>query len=71
MLFIDRRGVDDPVGAVAVHGVNGVWGLIALGLFANGKYGGDWNATAASGGTKTAHVADRVSRGRSVSRLAA
>ncbi len=56
VLFIDRRGVDDPVGAVAVHGVNGVWGLIALGLFANGKYGGDWNATAASGGTKTAHV---------------
>jgi Amt family ammonium transporter len=56
VLFIDRRGVDDPVGAVAVHGVNGIWGIIALGLFANGQYGGEWNGTAASGGTKTAGV---------------
>ncbi|HEY5076426.1 MAG TPA: ammonium transporter [Acidimicrobiia bacterium] len=56
VLFIDRHGVDDPVGAVAVHGVNGIWGVIALGLFANGQYGGDWNGTAASGGTKTAGV---------------
>jgi ammonium transporter, Amt family len=56
VLFVDRRGVDDPVGAVAVHGVNGIWGLLALGLFANGQYGGDWNGTAASGGTKTANV---------------
>lgn len=29
--------IDDPVGAVAVHGFNGVWGTIAVGLFANGK----------------------------------
>jgi Amt family ammonium transporter len=56
VLFIDRRGVDDPVGAVAVPGVNGIWGVIAVGLFANGKYGGDWNGTALAGGTKTANV---------------
>jgi Amt family ammonium transporter len=56
VLFIDRRGVDDPVGAVAVHGVNGLWGVIAVGLLANGKYGGDVNGTAASGGTKTPNV---------------
>ncbi len=34
VLFIDRRGIDDPVGAVSVHGVCGVWGTLAVGLFA-------------------------------------
>lgn len=32
--FFDRIKADDPVGAIAVHGVNGIWGIIALGLFA-------------------------------------
>src|SRR6476620_12414610 len=41
--FWDRAGVDDPVGAISVHGVNGLWGVISLGLFANGKYGMGWN----------------------------
>ncbi|GGJ11161.1 ammonium transporter [Alicyclobacillus cellulosilyticus] len=31
--WIDKLRVDDPVGAVAVHGVNGVWGTLAVGLF--------------------------------------
>ncbi len=35
--------VDDPVGAVSVHGVNGLWGMLALGLFADGTYGAGWN----------------------------
>ncbi|MDD6488233.1 MAG: ammonium transporter [Clostridia bacterium] len=36
--FIDKVvKVDDPVGAVAVHGVNGLWGTLAVGLFATGK----------------------------------
>lgn len=37
--FWEARGVDDPVGAVSVHGLNGVWGLISVGLFADGTYG--------------------------------
>ena len=32
-LFVDRMKVDDPVGAVAVHGFNGLFGTIAVGLF--------------------------------------
>jgi ammonium transporter, Amt family len=35
--FIERSGIDDPVGAVAVHLVAGVWGTLALGLFSQGK----------------------------------
>jgi Amt family ammonium transporter len=39
-VFIDSKlKIDDPVGASAVHGVNGAWGILALGLFANGVYG--------------------------------
>lgn len=34
VFFFDRLKADDPVGAIAVHGVNGTWGIIALGLFA-------------------------------------
>jgi len=43
-VWLDRKmKVDDPVGAVAVHGVNGLWGVLALGLFADGTYGNGWN----------------------------
>jgi ammonium transporter, Amt family len=32
--FVERLGIDDPIGAVAVHGLAGVWGTLATGLFA-------------------------------------
>ena len=38
-----RMRVDDPVGAIAVHGANGIWGTLALGLFADGSFGEGWN----------------------------
>jgi ammonium transporter, Amt family len=41
VVFIDRRKIDDPVGAIAVHGVNGFFGTIAVGLFA--EQGGLFN----------------------------
>ena len=38
--FVERvLRVDDPVGAVSVHGANGLWGLLAVGIFADGTYG--------------------------------
>lgn len=40
VVFIDRLlKVDDPVGAVSVHLVNGIWGTLALGLFSNPVHG--------------------------------
>lgn len=34
VIMIERKGIDDPVGAISVHGVCGVWGTLAVGLFA-------------------------------------
>ena len=33
VLYIEKKGVDDPVGAVSVHGTCGIWGVLAIGLF--------------------------------------
>jgi Amt family ammonium transporter len=33
VLFFDKLKIDDPVGAVSVHGVCGAWGTLAIGLF--------------------------------------
>lgn len=49
--WIDRvPKVDDAVGAISVHGTNGLFGVLAVGLFADGKsnYGGSWNGVAGS-----------------------
>lgn len=46
--IVDRLRIDDPVGAVSVHGVCGLWGVICAGLFPDGSayYGGNWNGVA-------------------------
>jgi Amt family ammonium transporter len=47
VLFVERvLKVDDPVGAVSVHGVCGAFGCLAIGLFASGDYGAGWNGVA-------------------------
>ena len=44
VLILERQlRIDDPVGAISVHGVCGLWGVLALGLFADGSYGAGWN----------------------------
>jgi Amt family ammonium transporter len=44
--FIERRlKIDDPVGAIAVHGVCGLFGVLAVGIFSDGSYGAGWNVT--------------------------
>jgi len=49
--FVENKlKLDDPVGAISVHCVNGLWGVIALGLFADGSYGDGVNGVA--GGVK-------------------
>jgi Amt family ammonium transporter len=43
-MFIENTlKIDDPVGAASVHGVNGAWGILSVGLFADGRYGDGWN----------------------------
>lgn len=45
--FVDHKlKIDDPVGAISVHGVNGAWGVLSLGLFADGVYGAGLNGVA-------------------------
>src|SRR3954464_3328665 len=46
--FLDKLKIDDPVGAISVHGANGAWGLLAVGLFSDGTYGQGWNGVGAT-----------------------
>lgn len=48
VFFFDRLKIDDPVGAISVHGVNGLWGVLAVGIFSDGTYGAGWNLVGAT-----------------------
>src|SRR5258706_12077765 len=37
--LLEYLRIDDPIGAVPVHGMCGIWGTISLGLFASGQFG--------------------------------
>jgi Amt family ammonium transporter len=49
VLFNDNvTKIDDPCGAISVHGFCGVLGSICLGIFADGTYGAGWNGVGAA-----------------------
>jgi Amt family ammonium transporter len=52
VFFFEAHGVDDPVGAISVHGVNGLWGVLSVGIFATGEYGAGWNGVVRDGMVK-------------------
>ena len=38
IIFLDKSKIDDPVGAISVHGVCGIWGTIAVAIFGEGDF---------------------------------
>ena len=57
VVFVERGlRLDDPVGAISVHGVCGAFGVLSVGLFANGSYGAGW------GGVHTLIKGDVIER---------
>lgn len=50
IFFEGSMKVDDPMGALSVHGVGGVWGVFSLGLLADGSFGANWNGVEGKAG---------------------
>ncbi len=63
LFFEARMRVDDPVGAVSVHGVSGAWGALSLGLLADGSYGAGWNGVHTLVNTKSGAVQTLLDNG--------
>jgi Amt family ammonium transporter len=53
-----KWSLNDRAGSVAVFGLAGAWGLIALGLFADGAFGAGWNGAAVTGGVRGLFASD-------------
>ena len=50
VFFVEKRlKIDDPVGAISVHGVCGIFGVLSVGIFSNGSYGAGWNGSTSTG----------------------
>jgi Amt family ammonium transporter len=57
VFFVERTlKIDDPVGAIAVHGVNGTLGVLYVGIFSSGMYGAGWNGTVKGAGAAASGV---------------
>ena len=52
VVLLDKLHIDDPVGAVPVHGMNGIWGTLAIGLFGKESLGLAHNGLLFGGGFK-------------------
>ncbi len=50
VIWLDRLGIDDPVGAFPVHGLNGIWGTAAVGIFGQMALGAPRNGLFYGGG---------------------
>ena len=44
VLLCERKGLDDPVGATSVFGIAGAWGMLAVGILADGSFGDSLNS---------------------------
>ncbi|OGW75658.1 MAG: ammonium transporter [Omnitrophica bacterium RBG_13_46_9] len=56
VVLMDKLHIDDPVGAVPVHGFNGIWGTLAVGIFGQKALGLSHNGLLYGGGLRQVGV---------------